>query len=607
MPASQESSISFCLRIFHPEGSRVVSLRDPALTVGSSPDNEVVLTDPEVPLLALRLTLTAEGYIVAPAPGKSKVELNGKRLAQVLLKPGDMLRLGSHNVLFDREAHGESGAEAIAGPESGSAAGNAAGTPAGIPAGLSRLCAMVAEERDLKTLLAKVMRLLLDTLGGNEALLFTLDPSGRPAIAVSTREGEANPLFSDTVVEQVLRSRQGMFLANALADPNFARSQSVIDLKLRSVLCCPIMAAGRISGLIYLGSNLPSVSYGSRDLRELEVYCLVVGCLLHHLDYIAMQSRVLASLRQEEGRQGVIAACPPMIKALEEARAVAQADIAVLLEGETGTGKDVLAQYIHRMSRRAAKPFLVINCSTLRGELLASELFGHKRGSFTGAIQDQQGFFSAANGGTLFLDEIGEMDLSLQAMLLRTLESGMVRPVGQTSEIRVDVRLLCATNRRLEDMVAKGLFRQDLYYRINQHGIRLPPLRERGEDVLLLAHHYLEKAKAVYPDKPVSGFHPESLYALRRYKWPGNVRELANAVNKAVLFADSPVIRIPLQEGNLDRWIDMEEATRLFQLEYLQKALDLCEGDKEKAANLLGMGRSTFFRYLSQARGQSAV
>ena len=580
-----------------------MSLREPALTLGSAAENEIVLLDPEVPPLALRMTMAMDGYSVTPANPKAKVEVNGKRLNQALLKAGDILRIGSHRILFDQSDRSDL---LDRDPEAGSGAAAVPSAAAATPAGLSKLCALVAEERDLKVLLSKIMRLLLDTMGGKEALLFTLDEAGQPAIAVSTREGDARPLFSDTVVEQVLRTRQGLFLSNALADPAYARSQSIFDLKLHSVVCCPIMAAGRISGLIYLGSNLPSVSFGEGDLRELEVYSLVVGCLINHLGYIAMQSKILASLQQEEGRQGVIAVCPPMKKVLEEARAVAAGDIAVLLEGETGTGKDVLAQFIHRMSRRSAKPFLVINCSTLRGELLASELFGHKKGAFTGAIQDQQGFFSAANGGTLFLDEIGEMDLSLQAMLLRTLESGMVRPVGQTSEIRVDVRLLCATNRRLEDMVAMGEFRQDLYYRINQHGIRLPPLRDRGEDIVLLAHHYLEKAKTIYPDKKVTGFHPESLYAMCRYKWPGNVRELANAVNKAVLFADSPVIRLALPEENRDRWIDMEEATRRFQSDYLQKALDLCGGDKEKAAVMLGMGRSTFFRYLSQAKGLAA-
>jgi DNA-binding NtrC family response regulator len=193
------------------------------------------------------------------------------------------------------------------------------------------------------------------------------------------------------------------------------------------------------------------------------------------------------------------------------------------------------------------------------------------------------------------------MDLTLQAMLLRSLESGLVRPVGQPAEIKVDVRILCATNRKLEDRVAEGAFRQDLFYRINQHCITLPPLRERGEDVLLLAHWFLEKAKREFPDKGLSGFLPESQLALARYRWPGNVRELANTVAKAALFADSPAVRVSLPQ-NQERWMDMDEATRRFQTDYLQRALQVCGGDKDKAASLLGMGRSTFFRYLAEAK-----
>jgi two-component system response regulator GlrR len=333
----------------------------------------------------------------------------------------------------------------------------------------------------------------------------------------------------------------------------------------------------------------------------MEVYALVVGCLINHVGYGEMQSRVLASLIAESGHPGFIAACPPMQAVVREARAVASGDISVLLEGETGTGKDLLANFIHRSSRRGGKPFLAVNCSTLRGELLASELFGHRKGAFTGALQDQKGIFQSADGGTLFLDEIGEMELPLQAMLLRTLESGMVRPVGQAAEVKVDVRILCATNRKLEAMISEGTFRQDLFYRINQHCISMPPLRDRGEDVLLLAQWYLEKAKGQYPDKKLTGFSAESLFAMARYRWPGNVRELANVVSKAGLFADSPVLNVSFPQSQ-ERWMNMDEATRRFQADYLQKALDLCGGDKDKAAAMLGMGRSTFFRHLAEAK-----
>jgi transcriptional regulator with GAF, ATPase, and Fis domain len=589
------------MRIFSEGQIRTVSLQEPVLTAGSGAENDLVLAGANIPEVAIRLTQTDLGFSVTAANAKFKPLWNGKPCDQFMLKPGDLMEIGSSRLLLESEVQysqsdtmGQKGAM----PGINLTTVNHKNE---ISAGLSKLCLLVAEERDLKTLLSKVMHLLLETLGGKEALLFTVDGSGKPAIVVSTRPGDTKPLFSDTVVKEVLRTRNGIFLGNALSDPAYASSQSVVELKLHSVLCCPILAAGRLSGLIYIGSNVASVSFNENNLRELEVYALVVGCLINHVGYIEMQSRVLASLRAEAGELGFIATSPAMQRILSEAKALASGDISVLLEGETGTGKDVIANYIHRISRRSSKPFMVVNCSTLRGELLASELFGHKKGAFTGAFQDQKGLFQSADGGTLFLDEIGEMELPLQAMLLRTLESGMVRPVGQATEIRIDVRILCATNRKLEDMIAEGTFRQDLYYRINQHAITMPPLRERGEDIALLAHHFLEKAKSQYPDKQLAGFHPESLFAITRYRWPGNIRELGNAVYKAVLFTTTPVIRIALPE-NKERWMNMDEATRRFQMDYLQKALDLSGGDKDKAASLLGMGRSTFFRYLAQAK-----
>jgi len=565
---------------------------DSVVLIGSGPDSDLVLAGADIPPLALRLSLSGDSFRADALDPKAKPIFNAKRADAAEVRPGDLIELGGTRLLLEKDA---------AGGHESAGAGPAIPSEAKVPPGLARLCALVAEERDLESLLRQVMRLSLEAFHGDEALLFTLDAGGKPAVAVSTREA-VEPLFSDTVVAKVLREGKGMYLANALEDPEYSRSQSVVDLKLCSVLCCPLSTAGRLSGLIYIGSNRPSVSFGPQALAELEVFALVAGSLLDHVATLGMQGKLLAALGPQGEDPGFIATCPAMRSVLGEARAVAGGDIAVLIEGETGTGKDVLAGFIHRCSARAAQPFLVINCSTLRGELLASELFGHRKGAFTGATQDQRGIFQAADGGTLFLDEIGEMELSMQAMLLRTLETGLVRPVGQSTEVRVDVRVVSATNRNLKERVAEGAFREDLYYRINQHCIALPPLRERGEDLELLAHFFLEKAKARYPDKRLAGFHPDSLFAMARYRWPGNVRELANAVAKSVLFADGPRLRLVLPSGE-DRWLDMEAATRRFQLDYLQRALDLCGGDKEKAAALLGMGRSTFFRYLSEARG----
>jgi transcriptional regulator with GAF, ATPase, and Fis domain len=580
----------YCLRIYGPGSHEVMALGEAMLTAGSDAENEIVLKGPGFPALAFGLSRAEGGYAFASASPLCRALVNGKRCDSILLKPGDRLEAGGSVLILDFAGHPAAGAPC---PDSGTAARDVA-----LRAGLSRLCSLVAEERDLKILLDKTMRVLLETFGGDDAFLFTLDPGGKPQVFVSTRPDKDSPsVFSDTVVAKVLREQRGVFIGNALSDPEFSRSGSVVALKLTSILCCPIEAGGKLSGVVYVGCKRPSVSFSEADLRELEIYAMVVGCLINHVGFIALQKKLLDTYRGT-GDVTFIASGPAMRRVVDEANAVALGDISVLLQGETGTGKDVVARFIHQSSSRRNKPFLVVNCGTLRGDILSSELFGHKKGAFTGALRDQPGLFLAADGGTLFLDEIGEMDTALQAMLLRALETGMIRPVGQATEIKVDVRILCATNRNLEEMISAGAFRQDLFYRVNQHLICLPPLRERGEDVLLLAHFFLEKAKAQYPGKAVEGFHPDSLFTISRYAWPGNVRELANAVNKAVLFADSPFVSVslPVRTGG---WIGFDEATRRFQKEYLEKVLVICKGNKDKAAETLGMGRSTFFRHLA--------
>jgi transcriptional regulator with GAF, ATPase, and Fis domain len=590
----------FGFRCFGPEGARTLPVQESVLTAGRSPDNEIHLDDPDIPELALRFTLAEGGIHLAVLDPRFRPLVNGSRVENRLLRPGDRLEAGSRVLILDLLDEADSASPQPDGSRGAEDGGPGGPRRNGFRAGLARLCALVAEERDLKGLLEKLMRLLLDTLGGNEAFLFSLDEAGKPKIFVSSREGEADRLFSDTVVSRTLSSGKGLVLRNALADPAFSKAESINDLRLHSVLCCPIEAAGKVTGLIYLGSNRPAFSFDEEDLRELEVYALIAGCLINHVSFIARQGEMLAALRNDD-TGGMVALCPAMRQALDEAVAVADSDLSILLQGETGTGKDVLAHFLHRRSRRRDRPFLVVNCSTLRGELLASELFGHRKGAFTGAVADQQGLFSAADGGTLFLDEIGDMELGLQAMLLRALETGMIRPVGRSEEIAVDVRIVCATHRDLEDRVAKGLFRQDLFYRVNQHAIRLPPLRERGEDILLLARHFLEKARAQYPRKAVVDFDPESLRALSAHAWPGNVRELSNAVQKAVLFASGPLARISLPGSDAD-WPTLDAATRRFQWDFIQKSLAHCQGDREQVAALLGIGRSTLFRHLAQGR-----
>ena len=305
----------------------------------------------------------------------------------------------------------------------------------------------------------------------------------------------------------------------------------------------------------------------------------------------------------EEWQRGIVFRSSLMAELLAEARMVAASDASILIRGESGTGKEVLAQAIHRASPRANGPFVAINCGAIPEQLLESELFGHVRGAFTGAAINRTGLVQAANGGTLFLDEIGDMPLSLQVKLLRVLQERVVRPVGATRAEPVDVRFISATHRDLEDAMAQGQFREDLYYRLDVVSLTLPRLEARREDIPLLAAHFVQILAGKY-DKPISGFAPDALEALATASWPGNVRQLYNVVEQSCALTSTPLIPLTLVQRAL-RQPPMEaltyaEAKQRFEREYLVQLLKLTEGNVADAARIAERNRTEFYRLLQK-------
>jgi two-component system response regulator GlrR len=277
----------------------------------------------------------------------------------------------------------------------------------------------------------------------------------------------------------------------------------------------------------------------------------------------------------------------------------------VLLLGESGTGKELLARAIHQASRRSERAFVAVNCGAIPGELLESELFGHARGAFTGAIQAHKGLFQAADGGTLFLDEIGDMPLPLQVKLLRVLQENEVRPVGSTQSIPVDVRVISATHRDLDAQREQGLFREDLYYRLNVVSLKLPSLAERREDIPLLAVHILGKLAERYR-KPPSTLAPDAMALLVAAPWPGNVRQLLNLLEQCVALATTPVIPATLVQAALKEdaaaLVPFEEARKTFERDYLVRLLKITGGNVTQAAQLAKRNRTEFYKLLQRHR-----
>lgn len=309
-------------------------------------------------------------------------------------------------------------------------------------------------------------------------------------------------------------------------------------------------------------------------------------------------------------RSDIVTASAAMEDVLDRARLVAQSDASVFIYGASGTGKELVAHAIHRASARAAGPFVAVNCAAIPEALMESELFGHKKGAFSGAVYDHRGLLQSADGGTLFLDEIGDMPLPLQAKLLRALQERQVRPVGSTQTVEVDFRVISATHRSLEQRIADRQFREDLYYRLNVVALNIPALAERPEDIVPLALYFLKQVATRYR-KEVNSFAPEALEHLVAAPWPGNVRQLQNVVEQTVALATSGMIPASLVQSALsDRsggLTPLDEAKRAFERDYLVRILKITQGNVAQAAKLAQRNRTEFYKLLDRHRLEAGM
>ncbi|SEG50213.1 sigma 54-interacting transcriptional regulator [Marinobacterium lutimaris] len=310
-----------------------------------------------------------------------------------------------------------------------------------------------------------------------------------------------------------------------------------------------------------------------------------------------------ASSEDQAWRSEIQTASPAMEALLADAGLVAASEASVLIQGPSGAGKEVLAQALHRASPRHKKPMVAINCAAIPEQLLESELFGHAKGAFTGATSAHKGLFQTGSGGTVFLDEIGDMPLALQAKLLRVLQDREIRPVGASQTIPVDVRIVSATHRNLENAIAAGEFREDLYYRLNVVTLTLPSLRQRREDIPLLARHFLTQLQAKHPHR-AKDFTPEAMERLVAYDWPGNIRQLLNVVEQCCVLCTTALVPVTLVERALQQKSPSirtyAEAKEAFERDYLVQLLKITNGQVTQAARLAGRNRTEFYRLLQR-------
>jgi two-component system NtrC family response regulator len=352
---------------------------------------------------------------------------------------------------------------------------------------------------------------------------------------------------------------------------------------------------------------LRAVALGAYDFCEKPVDVAVLRTVIERalrLRELEEENQRLAAAPRSSPIQGLVTADDGMLKVCRTVERLAGVSVPVLLLGESGTGKEALARALHEMGPRAGKPFVALNCAAIPETLLESELFGHERGAFTGAVKQTLGKIETANGGTLFLDEIGEMPVTLQAKLLRFLQDQLIERVGGRQQIRVDVRVVSATNQPLEEQSESGRFRGDLLYRLNGVTVRIPPLRDRGGDALLLARFFLARFAREH-GRRLRGFDPAASEAIAAHRWPGNVRELENKVRRATLMSDGPLVGIedleiaPASiEPDEDADLDLRSARMRAERDTIEKALARGQGSLSAAARLLGISRPTLYTLL---------
>ena len=578
--------------------TEVFHLYKKVTSIGRSPDCDIMLKDLDVASSHCHIHFDGRVFHLAPIKRDCKIFINGKRRRKHDLTHQDNVRLGNTEMVFSLYDEPVQEDEAAA-------------TAVELPPyrRLFEVASLLLGRYELSDLLNRLMDAVIDVTNADKGFLILLEGNQlRVKVARNVSKeniDDAVAQLSDSIIAKVVRTKRPLIISDALKDEEFNSSLSVINLKLCSVMCVPLMDRDSLLGLIYVGNDKVVELFEQQTMEVLTIFAaqaslIVKNALLINelqLDKKSLQERLDA---MRFGR--IIGSCKAMQAVFTKVEKVATTDISVLITGETGTGKELIAREMHDRSPRVKGPFVSINCGAIPENLLESELFGHVRGAFTGAVSNKRGKFHAADGGTLFLDEIGELPVSLQVKLLRALQDKTVVRVGDTRPEVVDIRIVAATNKLLEHEIRQGAFREDLYYRLNVVNVHLPPLRERGEDIMVIAKYLLGKYVEEFSAK-VRGFSPNGVIAIKKYNWPGNIRQLENHLKKAVVLSDKALLSpddLELTTDVLPSILPLASAKENFQRQYINEVLTLNSGNRTKTARDLGVDPRTIFRHLER-------
>jgi transcriptional regulator with GAF, ATPase, and Fis domain len=617
------------LKWFPAQGApRPFPILKPVSTVGRALGNDVAISSAGPSLAETHAQILFDGrdFNLEEVDKHGEILINGKKKRRARLVHGDRLTLGDAELqfsMFDEPASTRAAAGSIEADRPSSTEIHRTTTLQQL-AGVRKLhefSEKLMTMKDIDELLEAMLDTVIDVTGAEKGLILLLEDGssagegvpGKPVIrAARNVKPDAKGVITDTtgsisdsIVRRVLETGRAVIVSDALTDAQFGSSESVLALRLSSVMCAPLVSQGHVTGAMYVGNDRVKGLFERGQLDLLSIFAGQASLILQNamlLHALRADKEKLSNELKDKRFGEIIGVCPSMMEVFRKLQKVATTDISVLIGGETGTGKELIARELHRRSNRASGPFVVINCGAIPENLIESELFGHVKGAFTGAVASRPGKFQVADKGTLFLDEIGELPLSLQVKLLRALQERVVFRVGDSKPEKVDIRVVAATNRVLEEETRAGRFREDLYYRLNVVNLFLPPLRERGDDVLIIAKALLSK----YADElhsQVHGFTPQALAAIKKNPWPGNIRQLENRIKKGLVLCEKKLLDVDdldLGAASEAPILPLEKAKEEFQRRYVLEVLERNNGNRTQTARDLGVDPRTIFRYLER-------
>lgn len=608
------------LKYFGAQGAPgVYSLHKPVTTLGKALGNDVNIKASGVADHHAQIVFDGRDFVLEELDRVADIAINGKKKRRARLVHNDRFQLGTAELAFSVFAEPARRAEEE--PRSEKPASNVSNELAGVRK-LFAFSEKLINRRSVDELLEAMLDDVIELTHAQKGFLILVDDTERVddakvdateqklsvrAARNVRREAIADGAgaISDSIVRQVISTGRPIIVSDALADTTFGQSESVIAMKLSSVMCAPLMSDGHVVGALYVGNDKIKHLFERTQLELLSIFASQASLILQNAMLLnalrADKAKLEAELKDKRFGE-IIGSCPSMLEVFRKVQKVATTDISVLITGETGTGKELIAKELHRRSPRAEGPFVVINCGAIPENLIESELFGHVKGAFTGAVGSRPGKFQVADKGTLFLDEIGELPLNLQVKLLRALQERVVFRVGDSKPEKVDIRVVAATNRNLEAEIRAGNFREDLYYRLNVVNVWLPPLRDRGDDLVIIARALLSKY-AEELSSQVKGYSPPALAAIRKYSWPGNIRQLENRIKKALVLCDETLLTatdLDLVGDSESTILPLEKAKEEFQRRYVLEVLERNNGNRTQTARDLGVDPRTIFRYLER-------